>query len=81
VVSEPIPGLDYQLDSNWGDTLGGVTLEMESRPQRLAKYSTHAAGADDGVAVRLASALVEDEVAAEGEADLGAVAAGAGPNR
>jgi hypothetical protein len=36
------------------------------------------AGADDGVAADLAGSLVEDEVAADGEADLGTVAGGAG---
>jgi hypothetical protein len=36
------------------------------------------AGADDGVAADRAGSLVEDEVAADGEADLGAIAAGAG---
>jgi hypothetical protein len=44
-----------------------------------ARSSAHAAGDDVGVAADLAGALAEDEVAAAGEADLGAVAAGAGP--
>jgi hypothetical protein len=44
-----------------------------------APSSAHAAGASDGVAADLTGALVEDAVAPAGEADLGAVAAGAGP--
>jgi hypothetical protein len=56
----------------------GVTLEIEpwSQATRLVQL---AAGTDVGVAADLAGALAEDEVAAAGEADLGAVAAGAGP--
>ena len=55
----------------------GVTLEIEpwSQATRLVQL---AAGADVGVAADLAGALVKDEVAAAGEADLGAVPAGAG---
>src|SRR5215207_7881850 len=47
--------------------------------RRRLERSADAAGADDGVAADLAGALFENEVAPGGEADLGAVAPGAGP--
>lgn len=43
-----------------------------------APRSAHAAGDDVGVTADLAGVLVEDDVAVAGEADLGAVACGAG---
>ena len=78
-VSEHIPMLGPQFYSKlegdpwWGHPRAGAVVAAD------APSSAHAAGASDGVAADLTGALVEDEVAPAGEADLGAVAAGAGP--
>jgi hypothetical protein len=67
--------LDHQLDSKIeGDTTGRHPRDQA----RCSSHSAHAAGADDRVAAVLAGSLVKDEVAADREADLGAVAAAAG---
>jgi hypothetical protein len=78
-VSEHIPMLGPQFSSKLeGDPRVGPPSRW-SRGRSRRAYSAHAAGASDGVAADLTGALVEDEVAPAGEADLGAVAAGAGP--
>src|SRR5512133_170252 len=64
---------------SWTPRLRVTPTGRHPRDQaRCSSHAAHAAGADDRVAAVLAGSLVEDEVAADREADLGAVAAGAG---
>ena len=77
-MSEHIPVLGPQFYSKLEGDRWWASPSRWSRGRSRRASSAHAAGADVGVAADLAGALVEDEVAPAGEADLGAVAAGAG---